>query len=69
MFDRKKFKAAIVLAGKRTSDVANMLDIDESTLHRKVANNGNFTRSEIEKMVEYLAIKEPNEIFFAKSLA
>lgn len=65
MFDKNKFKACIVAAGKTAKDVAVILGINESTLYRKIANNGAFSREEIQKMSDYLHIENPHDIFFA----
>lgn len=69
MFDKTRFKAQIVLAGITSKELARRLDINESTLYRKINNNGNFTRDEINKLIEILGIENPQEIFFAEKLA
>ncbi|MBQ3182388.1 MAG: XRE family transcriptional regulator [Clostridia bacterium] len=69
MFNRQKFKAAMVASGKNAADVAKMLGINESTFYRKIANDGNFNRAEIEQMVSYLSIEKPIDIFFGEKLA
>lgn len=65
LFNQAKFKASVVLAGKTLKDVAKFIGINEATLHRKIARNGDFTRTEIVKIVEFLNIDTPQEIFFA----
>ena len=69
MFDKTRFKAQIVLAGITSKELARRLDINESTLYRKINNNGNFTRDEINKLIEIIGIENPQEIFFAEKLA
>ena len=69
MFDKVKFKAAVVLSGKSMEDVANRLNINVSTLYRKINNDGFFTRCEIEVLTGFLSIRDPMSIFFAKELA
>lgn len=69
MFDRKEFRAQVVRAEKTNKEIAKYLDIDESTLYRKIQNNGSFTREEINKLIEFLSIENPESIFFADSLA
>lgn len=64
MFDKNKFKASIVAEGKTVGDVANELGMNESTLYRKISNDGNFTRQEIQDLIRILKIKNPFEIFF-----
>ena len=65
MFDKNKFKASIVAAGKTVHDVAVELGMNESTLYRKISNDGAFTRQEIQKLIEFLKIENPFDIFFA----
>ena len=69
MFNKNRFKAQLALAGMTMRELAEKLDIDESTLYRKVNSEGSFTREEINKMIEILEIKEPMTIFFASELA
>lgn len=64
MFDRRKLQAQMVLKGLTGREVSEMLGIDESTFSRKM-NNGNFTRSEIAKLIEILSLDDPMSIFFA----
>lgn len=66
MFKENEFRAQIVRAGKTNKEVASHLGIDESTLYRKIKAGGNFTREEINKMIIFLEIKNPGEIFFAQ---
>lgn len=65
MFDKNKFKASIVAAGKTVNDVAVELGMNESTLYRKISNDGAFTRQEIQKLIVFLKIENPFDIFFA----
>ena len=69
MFDEKKFKAQLVLVGITAKELARRLDINESTLYRKINNDGAFTREEINAMIDILNIENPKEIFFASKLA
>lgn len=69
MFDKTRFKAQIVLAGITSKELAEKLGINESTLYRKINKDGNFTRDEINKLIEILGIDNPQEIFFAEKLA
>ena len=68
MFNKTKFKASVVLAGKTTSDVAKVLGINESTLYRKISKDGEFTRSEIQMLIDFLSIENPNDIFLPINL-
>lgn len=69
MFNRTEFRVQVVRAQKTYKEVAEYLDIDESTLYRKIQNNGSFTREEINKLIEFLNISNPKVIFFADELA
>ena len=69
MFDRRRFKAALAIKGMTMRELAEKLDIAESTLHRKIDADGNFTRKEINKIIKILGIDDPADIFFAEKLA
>lgn len=69
MFNRRKLQAQMVLKGMKASEVAEKMGIDSSTFYRKMGNNGDFSRAEIQKIVEILEIEEPMDIFFAPELA
>ena len=65
MFKENEFKAQVVRAGKTYKELADYLEINESTLYRKIKANGSFTRAEINKLIAYLDIDNPKDIFFA----
>lgn len=69
MFDERRFNAQLVLKGITKLEVANALGIKESTLYRKIKRNGDFTRAEIEKLIELLDFENPMKVFFATELA
>lgn len=69
MFDERKFRAQIVLKGLTVKDLATQLGVNESTLHRKIRQDGNFSRDEINKLISILEIENPADIFFADELA
>ena len=50
-------------------DLATELGIAETTLYRKMGNDGDFSRSEINRIMEILSIEDPVPIFFASELA
>jgi transposase-like protein len=68
MFNERKFRAQLVLAGITVKELAEKLGINEATLYRKIGSDGRFTRQEINNLIEILDIKNPEEIFFAKEL-
>lgn len=65
MFNKLKFKAAVVENGKTISDVAKHLKINESTLYRKINGVSEFSRSEIQDICCFLNLDSPVDIFFA----
>ena len=64
MFNKLKFKAAVIESGKTIADVAEYLNINESTLYRKINGTSEFSRDEIQNV--FLKLDSPLEIFFAK---
>ena len=69
VFDKRKFLAQMTLRDVSKKKLAEELGINEATLYRKINNDGYFTRSEINKLIEVLRIDNPAEIFFAEKLA
>lgn len=51
--------------GKNINDMCNMLNISRSAFYRKCNGKSEFTRSEIIKIVDFLELNSPMEIFFA----
>ncbi len=66
-FDKNKFKGFIILKGYGLTDIAKWLDINPTTLYRKMARNGDFSRKEINLISEKLSLtqNEINDIFFS----
>jgi DNA-binding NtrC family response regulator len=52
--------------GKSISDMCEMLGISRSAFYRKCNGKSEFTQSEIQKIVDYLNLDSPVEIFFAR---
>lgn len=50
---------------KTMKDIADMLEISQTTLYRKIKRDGDFSRKEIQRISEFLKLKEPDKIFFA----
>lgn len=69
MFDERRFNACLALNGMTKAALAEKLGMNEATLYRKLQRGGDFTRAEINRMIDLLHIENPNEIFFAKELA
>lgn len=51
--------------GKSITDMCNMLNISRSAFYRKCNGKSEFTMSEIKKIVDFLKLKSPVDIFFA----
>lgn len=51
--------------GKSISDMCEMLEISRSAFYRKCNGKSEFTHSEIQKIVDYLKLDSPVDIFFA----
>lgn len=51
--------------GKTISDMYKMLGISRSTFYRKRNGKSEFTHGEICKIVDYLKLESPVDIFFA----
>lgn len=64
-------KSQIVLHNKKMMDVANKLQISKSALYRKLKGNTEFTRSEIETLINYLglSVETAMEIFFNEKVS
>ena len=52
--------------GKSISDMCEMLNISRSAFYRKCNGKSEFTISEIKKIIDFLHLDSPMEIFFAK---
>ena len=52
--------------GKTFSDMYKMLGISRSTYYRKRNGKSEFTHGEICKIVDYLKLQSPVDIFFAQ---
>ena len=68
MFDKTKFRAAVLLSGKTLPEVAGLLDINLATLYRKMNGESDFYRNEIQILCKELKINNPVEIFFASEI-
>ena len=53
------------IKGKNISDMCEMLGISRSAFYRKCNGKSEFTQSEIQKIVVFLHLDSPVEIFFA----
>ena len=65
MVDTNKLRGAIVANGLTQEDVAKHLKMSSKTFYLRM-KNGVFGSDEIEKMIDYLKIDDPMQIFFAK---
>lgn len=65
MFNEQELRVAMVREQKTMKDIADMLEISQTTLYRKIKRDGDFSRKEIQRISEFLKLKEPDKIFFA----
>lgn len=66
MFRENELRAQMVRNGVSQEDLSKALGINTTTLWRKIKADGNFTRNEISIMIDYLNLKDPDSIFFAR---
>ena len=69
MFDERRLRAQLALKGMTVKELAEKLDMNESTFYRKVKDDGAFSRKEINAMIDILEIDNPMLIFFTNELA
>ena len=67
MIDTLKLKGIIVSQGKTQGEVAHNIGITQKTFGEKM-KRGVFLSSEIENMISFLEIENPEEVFFAKNV-
>lgn len=65
-FKKELLKGTVVARGYYMQDVAEWLDINLSTLYRKISRNGDFSRAEIKILTKRLNLdeQERDSIFF-----
>lgn len=64
MFDKRKLQAQMVLKNMNAEELSGKIGINPSTFYRKLNNDGDFSRIEIEKMIFILEIEDPIKVFF-----
>ncbi len=65
MVDTNRLKGVIVQNGKTQGDVAERIGITPKTFYAKM-KKGVFGSDEIEKMIDFLNIDDPMQIFFCE---
>lgn len=67
MLNVKKFRSVLILEGKTYKNIAELLNINITTLYRKLNGESDFYRNEIDTVAKYLklTLEEVEEIFFA----
>jgi len=71
MFDKNKFKGAVVARGKTVEGMADVMGVNAATLYRKINGASDFTRQEIQAVRFALSLTDDDvmDIFFAPELA
>lgn len=71
MIDKNKFRGKVVSEGLTMGNVAEMLNINPTTLHRKLSGESEFTRKEIQQLrgILNLSAEDVDLIFFSEELA
>lgn len=69
-FKKELLKGTVVARGYSMQDVAEWLDINLSTLYRKISRNGDFSRAEIKILTKRLNLdeQERDSIFLESNL-
>lgn len=65
MFNRARFNAQLALAEMTIKELAAKLGINEATLYRKLNRDGDFSRKEINDIIQILHIEDPEAVFFS----
>lgn len=67
MLNVKKFRSVLILKGITYKNIAELLNINVTTLYRKLNGESDFYRNEIDIIAKYLklTLEEVEEIFFA----
>ena len=70
MFDRRKLQAQMVLRGMNMEDLSSQLNLNVSTVYRKMSS-GEFSRSEITEISDILKMTSEDiiNVFFAPNVA
>ncbi len=69
MFDGDAFTKAIKAKGLRMQTVAEIMQMDRSTLYQKVKGNREFTLGEIQRSRAFFDKAEMMSIFFAEKVS
>lgn len=71
MFDKNKFKYFVSRKGLTMEQVAENLNMNATTLYRKMSGTSDFSRAEVQELKTLLglSVDESEEVFFARELA
>lgn len=65
-FEKHLLKSKISENKQTVAEIAEKLGITPSAYYRKVRNGGDFSREEIDKLIDVLNISDPKAIFFSR---
>lgn len=69
MFDKYKLEYEMKSRKVTVDDLCLKLDISRSAFYRKMNGTSEFTRSEIQGIVDCLELESPKDIFFADKVS
>lgn len=69
MLNKNALRAKIYSEGYKIKDLTKALGMKESTFYRKMRGTSEFTRIEMENLIETLHISNPLDIFFSEEVS
>ena len=67
--DRLKLEYEMKSRGVNVDDLCEAVGISRSAYYRKMSGKSEFTRAEIEKIIDCLGLKSPMGIFFSEKVS
>lgn len=69
MFNANLLKAELLIKGISTDELAKTLEINKSTLSKRINGKSEWTLSELQKVGEILGVEKMNHIFFGQEVS
>lgn len=67
--NKARLEYEMAIKGVTVDELCKAIGISRSAYYRKCNGNSEFTRSEIEKIVDYLDLKSPVGVFFDENVS